>query len=646
MSVYKYDENTQTMREYDIAYQVEGQECPDVPNSLENVTLHSSDAKLKVDNSWLPYFGIEEGTIKIGQTNNAATDFWNVVNDICLAPTDVPVGTSSAGWSRFNKAEQIYINNSLARWAGSFSTGEPVQTSSEKRSVLIDTHNGAVSRWLGNTYHDNCPMVVSYVPNGTAVYGGPLGTNQDVHIVCGNKITVNGIWENRQPNVIYYNDNADFEGTTFADAGYTCQTISFDDSETQFLDNYFNISQDGETLPWNTEEISNEYGKYIRLSKNDTKLVEECIYSYENFVIPIEQNLTDTAVVRTGTYTKGDTTKTYSITLEPIKRTVKARMYFNPVEQDGKMYNNFCMWPFNANFGVNDSSWNQLVQYIVKIRYKAVGSSTWTDMTLPTAEDLKQKSLQVSGWDGVDIINLYTAEINTTGYYDVEWMYYPNELYSLIDQWDGSQSQWVFTNRKIWYDYTNTTYDVKANEDLYLENTPFVVSMDFGKQFTAEGQSKHGYTEYFTIRDWDDSQKTNAGMETLSIGPCDAARDRNMLNGGLLSRYLKYLVYNNIQRGEGTYNWINCENWDNVFNNEGILFYVTPERQSFDDWFLGCTVAPHIIYLHPDIYALDNHGFDDTITGWESWRYSDAGSPELRELPTNWRTLVPNYIGE
>ena len=641
MSVYKYDENTQTMREYDIAYQVQGQECPDVPNTLENVTLHSSDAKLKVDTGWLPYFGIEEGMIKIGQTNNAATNFWNVVNDICLAPTDVPVGTSNEGWSSFNAAEQIYINNSLARWAGSFSEGQPVHTNNEKRSAFIDTHSGAVSRWLGNAYHDNCPIVVSYVPNGTAVYGGPLGTNQDVHIVCGNKITVGGIWENRQPNVIYYNENADFEGTTFADAGYTCQTISFDDSETQFLDNYFSISQDGKTLPWYTEEISNEYGKYIKLSKNETKLVEECIYSYENFVIPLEKNLTDTAVVRTGSYTKGDTTQTYNITLEPIKRTVKARMYFNPVEQDGKMFNNFCMWPFMANFGVS-SEWNQLVQYMIKIRYKAVGSSTWTEMTLPTADELIQKSLQVAGYDWAYIIDMYTAEINTPGYYDVEWMY-SDELYSLIDQWDTSQCRWTFTNRKMYYDYTNHTYEVKSNEDTYLENTPFVISLDYGKQYCDKVIGKHDFANEFTIRDWDDSY--NPKMETLSIGPC-TAQPNSTLFSGMMTRGLKYLVYNNIERGEGFYNWISCENWEDTFVNEGILFYVNPERQQFDDWILGCYPPPHVIYLHPDIYAMDNHGFDDTLTGWESWRYSDAGSPELRELPTNWRELVPNYIGE
>jgi hypothetical protein len=134
-------------------------------------------------------------------------------------------------------------------------------------------------------------------------------------------------------------------------------------------------------------------------------------------------------------------------------------------------------------------------------------------------------------------------------------------------------------------------------------------------------------------------------METLSIGPC-TAQPNSTLFGGMMTRGLKYLVYNNIDRGEGFYDWINVENWDNTFSNEGILFYVNPERQRFDNWFLGCSVVPHVIYLHPDIYAMTNHGFDDTLTGWEPWRYSDAGSPEIRELPENWRELVPNYIGE
>lgn len=638
MSVYKYDENTQTMREYDIAYQVQTGECPEIPNTLDLINTYEEGTKTRIDNTWLPLLKVVDGEIRIGHNTYSNTKIWAAVDEIFLEPTDVPVTV----YGDFGDAEQIYIYNQ-ARWGIITNYGRYTYNAYTKRVFIRDDQ---ATGFVGNdtTPNQTKDLYVVWAPNATAALGTVSAWNDVCKqlVACAKNIEMySGDNVLTQSQTLYYNDDAVFNNN--ADQTYRGTLIPFAKAETEWLDNYFNIEQDGSTIEWYEDTISNTYGKYVRLKRNNNVVAELMYWKDGEIEEEIGTNLTDTAITRTGSITVGDLTKTYSITQKPITRTVKARMYFNPVEQDGKMFNNFCMWPFDANFGVNDSNWNQLVQYMVKIRYKAVGSSTWTDMTLPTAAQLKQKSIDVAGYDSVSIIDLYTTEINTAGYYDVEWMYNADDLYSTIDQWDSSQSQWRFTDRKMWYDYTNHTYEVKTNEDMYLENTPFVISMDYGKQYGDEAIGKHGSTENFNIRDWDDDPR----METLSLGPLVTAGGGRILFNGMMTRGLKYLVYNNVQKGaNGHYDWVHCENWNDVFRSQGILFYVTPERQRFDDWFLGCDVVPSVIYLHPDIYAMDNHGFDDTLTGWEPWRYSDAGSPELRELPTNWRTLIPNYIGE
>jgi hypothetical protein len=637
MSVYKYDENTQTMREYDIAYQVQGQDCPDMPNTLDLINTYEPGLKTRIDSTWLPLLKAVDGEIRIGTVDGYPnTAIWSSVNEIFLEPTDIPVTV----YGRLSGAEQIYIYNQ-AQWGIFTNEGREPYSQNAKRIFIRDDQ---ATRGVGNdTTPDHATgLYAVWVPNTRAniasVDGWLLACKQIV--VCAKEVWLwRGNFDQAQSQILYYNDDTVFVDNT--DQTYKGTLVPFAKAETEWLDDYFNIEQDGHTIEWYEDTISNGYGKYVRLKKNNVKVAELMYWKDGEIEEEIGENLTDNTITRTGSITVGDLTKTYSITQKPITRTVKARMYFNPVEQDGKMFNNFCMWPFMANFSAS-SEWSPLVQYIIKIRYKAVGSSTWTEMTLPTADELIQKSYQVAGYDWAYIIDMYTTEINTPGYYDVEWIYNP-ELYSLIDHFDTSQCQLTFTNRKMYYDYTNHTYEVKANEDTYLENTPFVVSLDYGKQYADKVIGKHDNVDNFTIRDWDDNY--NPKMETLSIGPC-TAQPNAVLFTGMMTRGLKYLVYNNIDRGEGFYDWVGVEERNSTFSNEGILFYVNPERQRFDDWFLGCSAAPHIIYLHPDIYAMTNHGFDDTLTGWEQGKYSAAGSPEIRELPTNWRELVPNYIGE
>lgn len=637
MSVYKYDENTQTMREYDVAYQVQGQDCPEIPNTLDLINTYEKGLKTRIDSSWLPLLKAVDGEIRIGTADGYPnTSIWSAASEIFLESTEVPVTV----YGRFPGAEQVYIYNQ-AQWGILTNIGNYSYQSNTRRVFIRDDQ---ATREVGNDSvpHQTKDLYVGWVPNATACFQAvdAYGGSCKQLVICAKNIRMwYGDWDAAKNQILYHNDDVVFESRS--DENYKGTLVPFAKAETEWLDNYFNIEQDGQTIEWYEDTISNEYGKFIRLKKNNTKVAELMYWKDGKIEEEIGLNLTDTAITRTGSITVGDVTKTYSITQKPMARTVKARMYFNPVEQDGKNFNNFCVWPLSANFGVNDGNWNQTLQYFIKIRYKAVGDTTWTDMTLPTVQELKQKSNQVAGHEGVQIIDLYTVEINTAGYYDVEWTFYPDELYSLMSQWDEYENRWIFSDRKMWYDYTNQTYEVKENEDMYLENTPFVVSIDYGKQYVTDGIGKHSYVDNFNIRDWDD----NPRMETLSIGPCNAQPDRNLF-GGMMGRGLKYLVYNNIQRGNGHYDWVGCENWDDVFSNEGILFYVIPERQKFDNWFLGCSANPHIVYLHPDIYALSDHGFNGEVNGWDQSKYQEAGSPELRELPSNWKTLVPNYIGE
>ena len=641
MSVYKYDENTQTMREYDVAYQVQTGECPAVPNGIEKVNDTSSfDVKFKVDSSWLPYFTVTDAEIKIGKRwsgkDYSNTNFWNIVQELWFEATDVPVNIAG----EMTGMEQLYIYNN-ARW-GQISRTNDSYTFSSCKYVTIKDNNEDAS--YGGYYFPGVKETYClWIPNGTAITHSEGSYNSQIKniVYCGKNITVNNNDNSSADSTIYYNEDA-ILSSTFEDANFTGTVIPFAKDETEWLENYFNIEQDGESVEWYEDTISNDYGKWIRLKKNNATLGTLMYWKDGEIEEEIGTNLTNSSVTKTGSITLGDTTKTYSITQKPIERTVRARMYFNPVEEDGKMFNNFCVWPVDWQFGVAEAGVSSILNCIQRIRYKAAGDTTWTNMSLPTVEELKIKSTNIAGHDNENIIALYTLEINTAGYYDVEWTYYPEKLWNLGKSGNNDCARFGFMDRKYYYDTVNHYYEQKINEDMYLENTPFVMSIDLGQQWCTKSAGVVGAGANIYIRDWDD----NPRMETLSIGPSSTAAINSSILEGMMSRGLKYLVYNNLYRGEGHYFFVNCDNFDNKFSNEGILFYVTPERQRFDDWFLGCSAAPHIIYLHPDIYAMTNHGFDDTLTGWEQWRYEGVGSPEIRELPANWRTLVPNYIGE
>ena len=372
--------------------------------------------------------------------------------------------------------------------------------------------------------------------------------------------------------------------------------------------------------------------------KNSTLVAEKCYFKEDELSEGIGVNLSDTSVTKTGSVTVGQTTKTYSVVQGPIIRTLKARIYFNPVTEDGKDFNNFCIWPFLFDTGVRDSRLLPFVNSIKKIRYKAASASTWTDAHVYTYAELVQRAISLGG--DIAMTEAYTLQITTAGYYDIEWMYDAALLKNTSwDDWNWPHP--CLTDAKTYYNYEENYRETKLREDMDLTD-PWIAAIDFGNQYVNNVSPI--WSDIY-IRDWD----SNPRMETVSFGPTTVPQDTLLLSG-ILTRGLKYLVYNNLDNPFGN-NIIGIDNWDNKFSDEGIIFYNCSTRQPFNDWWLGVGTGNRIaatIYLHPDVYALTNHGFDNTVTGWDDGKYNEMINQGIQflELPTNWRTLIPNYIGE
>lgn len=621
---------------YDISYQVTDKDCPEIPNTIDLINTYEPGLKTRIDNTWLPLLKAVDGEIRIGTRGEYPnSEIWGIAGEIFLESADVPITV----YGTFGRAEQVYIYNQ-AQWGIITNEGRYPYSTNAKRVFIRDDQS---IRIVGNdtTPNQTKDLYVAWVPNATADIGAVSAWNDTCKniVICAKNIEM---WSGEnvltQSQTLYHNDDAVFMYDT--DQNYKGTLVPFAKAETEWLENYFKIEQDGHTIEWYEDTISNGYGKYVRLKKNNVNLAELMYWKDGEIEEEIGKNLTDNTVTKTGSITLGELTKTYSITQKPIERTIKARMYFNPVEQDGHLFNNFCIWPFDWAFGVAEAGVSSRLNCIERIRYKAVEDTTWTNMSIPTAQELKSKSIEIANHDNENILTLFTIEINTAGYYDVEWTYYPEELWNLGRAGNNECARIILSDRKYYYNTVDHYYELKQHEEMGLD-TPFVASIDVGQQWCTKSAGVVGDGQNIYIRDWDD----NPRMETLSIGPSQRMTTATHSVGGMITRGLKYIVYNNLYRGNQHYDWVGCENWDGKFSNEGILFYVIPERQKFDNWFLGCSAVPHIIYMHPNVYAMTNHGFDDTLQGWEQWRYSDAGSPEIRELPENWRELVPNYIG-
>lgn len=636
MSVYKYDENTQTMREYDVAYQVQSGESLPKPNTIERLS-DGSGKYLTLDNTWLPYL-----TVRAGEYLFDSNDRLNSFDTIKLIPDDVPAGCqldlNGAALAQDVNSSQILIDNRNVRWGAAHLTGAMINL---LYLAIIDEEFNGWSQWA---HSGTIKTRLLWLPNGTIQNVCHWTPENNTGIAIINALDMIGLGDNASIvyETIYLNEELhqkmiDEASPVWID-NFEPHTVEYAADETEWLEDYFVIDQNGQTLNWCDNILTGDIGKYIRLMKNSTLVAEKCYFKEDELSEDIGINLTDTAVTKTGSVTVGQTTKTYSVVQGPIMRTLKARIYFNPTTEDGKDFNNFCIWPFYLDAGVSYEWFPGFVNSIKKIRYKAASASTWTDAHVYTYPELRQRAESLGG--DIAMTEAYTLQITTPGYYDIEWMY-DAALLKNTSWGDGNWPHPCLTDAKTYYNYEENYRETKWREDMDLTD-PWIAAIDFGNQYVNNVSTN--WSDIY-LRDWD----SNPRMETVSFGPTTVPQNTSLLSG-ILTRGMKYLVYNNISNPYGC-NLINIENWDNKFSDEGIIFYNCSTRQPFNDWWLGVGTGNRIaatIYLHPDVYALTNHGFDNTVTGWDDGKYNEMINQGIQflELPTNWRTLVPNYIGE
>lgn len=623
---------------YDISYQVTDKDCPEIPNTIERLSDNSGKF-LVLDNSWLPYLTIRAGEYLFDSYNRL-----NSFDTIKLIPNDVPAGCQlDLGGARLDqntKSSQILIDNRNARWGAVHLTGADTNL---LNLAVIDEKFTGYTQWA---HSGDIKTRLLWIPNGTISNVCHWTPENNTGIAIINALNMGGVAGGDNPSKIYETiylneelhqkmlDEASFEWITY----YEPRTIEYAADETEWLEDYFVIDQDGQTVNWYDNILTGEIGKYIRLMKNSTLVAEKCYFKEDELSEDIDVNLSDTAVTKTGSVTVGQMTKTYSVVQGPIIRTLKARIYFNPVTEDGKDFNNFCIWPFYFDTGVRDSRFSQFVNSIKKIRYKAASASAWTDAHVYTYAELVQRAESLGG--DIAMTEAYTLQITTPGYYDIEWMYDAALLKNTSwDDWNWPHP--CLTDAKTYYNYEEHYRETKWREDMYLTD-PWIASVDFGDQYI--NNVSINWNDIY-LREWDD----NPNMETFSFGQATVPQNGFVLSG-ILTRGLKYLVYNNVSNPYGC-NFINIENWNSTFSNEGTLFYNCSTRQPFNDWWLGINTGTRIaatIYLHPDVYSLTNHGFDNTVNGWNEDKYNEMLNQGIQflELPSNWKTLIPNYIGE
>lgn len=624
---------------YDISYQVTDKDCPEPPNGIEKVNDTSSfDVKFKVDSSWLPYFTVTDAEIKIGKRwsgkdyNN--TVFWNTIQELWFEATDLPVNIAG----EMMGMEQLYIYNN-ARWgqmSGTANTG----VFNGCNYVTIKDNNNDVS--YGTYYFPNAKETYClWVPNGTAITHCEGTSNFNIKniVYCAKNITVSNNENSSADSTIYYNDDA-ILSSTFEDANFTGTIIPFAKDETEWLENYFNITQNGQTLPWNTSNIENYFGKYIRLRNNNNIVGEILYWKLDTITTEIEQNLTDYPVTRTGTVTYGSLSQNYSITLDPVNISVKARLYFNT---ESGTYSLFSVWPYRYDIWVGNieemgeeeyNRWTTALKSIKLLKYKPVESSTWTTYTIPTPEQLLDDR---GNWqEYVNLSDMISLNIDNDGYYDVEWVIDYAQVFSVIS---GENYQFMLRNKKISSDKQSRS----ENADTQDANHPYEISCTYHNDYLYCGRMN-----------WWDQGIYNTIFNNLSDATCytrtgvlkDFVVEWSPFGGWESNTYLKDVVYENCTGNTEVRGLIYVEN--DEFSTDGTLWYASSARIPFNETpICGVQPAPHTIYLHPTIYAMTNHGFDDTVRGWESSVLDDFinNGGTLLELPTNWRELVPNYIG-
>lgn len=692
---------------YDFGYQVDTGEChcDAHPNTLEKIGSREEEgyaAPFEVDNSWLPYIQITSGEV-----NFANRPFINCIKTLYIASNDVPVKFSYT--EDMATVEQYYINNNACRWGSvghedalrDWCGREDMYRSKAQNRTFGTFIDEQTTQWTEMLHTIRALVKICWVPNGNVgslAHGGTRQLDRSV-VINASDITGPGAYtEDNVPEYIYLTDtlyenlfngkNNDWKQNW--DLYFDDKVITYDATETEWLENYFTLNTNKVDYPWYTSQITCYYGKYIRLKEDNSVVAELPYWRQDKKFVDVEPNLTNQNVTRQVSVTFNGETKTEELTLGPAEPTMTVRMYINT---ENGQYDMFSLWPFRfsdycsnwsddwtrQDFSDSDVMRSQAMYSLIKkIRYKYVGDSEWTDVTLPEYKDIVYSAYndhssqnRIEWWPAV--------QLTQDGYIDIEYYFSFNKYVKLYDK-DGTTYLYMmnlgrdagwsasrfYNNKYKSQEPWNTSVDVDVNNT----ETPWIKSFDISKQY---------WNWFFHDLSVDDATKYigdpayGRNIRTASYHDFKYLRnsDQNWLMANGWYTGVTDIVMDNltISRHENKNFW----NTDNDGSRDYLtVWYVNPVRQPFNDWFLGVNPRPKVVYLHPTIYNMMNHGFisgcyeyegeyncwDDhdpdynTFKGIpEGWNYTrlqqfleDGG--EIRELPQNWKELVPDYLGK
>ena len=646
--------------EYDMSYQIEkGSGAIPKPNTLNLVTAVDDDTSsfLEIDNTWLPYFKPANGYYRM-----FSRGFNDLIKTLWIETETYPFAT----YEQFQSfGEQYYIKN-LAEYG--FPENDEYDFSgyiSCPKFTYVDEKNEDTTAYLRHiaVNHSvvNSALVTIWQPKAQLTMKDSWEVEEPAGVIgtlimaadATKEPNLEKIWDGRFPwKEIYLNEDLHqvLQDNEIWNEFLENRVVgTFNVDETEWLENYFTIAQNGQTLEWFEGTITNEQGKYIRLKKDGNIIAEKCYWKDKEISINIGINLEDETVTKTGTIEGHD----YSINQKGIERTIKFRVYFDT--NDGE-YKYFSVWPFaygeddwQQRLKENPSIWDEEYMYgkylmdnvIKRVRIKKATDTEWTTLSMSSYDELWNKANEEAARYGSYVFQIkkqYATEINETGFYDLEYcMIFPDKNYlpSLgsheidLHRWLPGVSNWRCTANY----YMNDGYESS------FENTDeihFNTSVDYGQQIVYN-VSNNDFDEWWAkciLAEWDH----NRDFQTYSFSGVDNSYNEGRLissNGSI-----RHIVLNDVKNLGNTAFEINND-------NETTLWY-NSDRIAFPDWWLGMSSTPKAVYLRKDIYAMENHGFDGTVTGWDQWKYEQwlENGVEILELPDNWKELVPNYIGE
>lgn len=626
---------------YDFGYQIEDSQCLPYPDTIDNFAKRVN--YIDMDNSWLPYMQPVQGQIIFDDEVN------RIVRNTWLTPEEYPVKINyrfTGGWN----INQIYINNNNTLW-GSFgytwTAGTGFNDGGENHYITFIDELRQSNAGDYDLYHTtSASTLLSWIPNSEVHYfchytadnpgyeRAAIINALDITDYAGNSQYPGRIYEK-----IYLNEELHETMRNKWGQEYESHVIDYTAAETQWLDDYFAIKENGSTMCWYEDTLKTVFGKYIQLYKNGTLVGEEPYWMDDYVKTNIGVNLTNSSVVKTGSITIGQLTKNYSITQTAFERTLKFRFNIDVFEDDGWTFDRFSIWPFLAwNWG-GDSigqlyynerpKFNLSLDMIKLIKYKKASDSNWTVWQKPTSQELLDLANSLThDPNGTSLSSLFTIQIPESGVYDIEIGY----IDTLEVRNAGIDTRPMLFDG-MWAYKTNE--GIRSIVNHHLDNqqdgaNPWLLALDMGDQYAQYVWGDAG----IRVKEWNG----DVWVDSFSCSNIDKIYD---YMGGLrdCNALYKNVSYTNVYRNGGHYDWVNqCTD---------SLFYNIPERQKGGSWFLSTGGNFTKLYLHPDIYALPNYGFDGTAEEWNNdvlQSFYDRGG-QIYELPQNWKTLIPNYIG-